>query len=214
MMDLLPVAIEQYCEDHTTEESPLLYQLNRETHLKAMRPRMISGKVQGFFLSMISRLVKPLRILEVGTYTGYATLCLAEGLEQGGTVDTIEKDEEQRDIILRFFSRSEYSDRIHLHIGDALDILPQLDKIWDLVLIDADKKQYIDYFEWILPRLRKGGIVLVDNVLWSGKVVEEVKANDKDTRAIMAFNDYIQQNTLVRNGLLPFRDGVMLIEKL
>ena len=175
---------------------------------------MISGKLQGSFLSLISRMMNPEYILEIGTYTGYATLCLAEGLRKGGEIDTIEIDEEQQEIILNYLNQSEYRENIHLHIGPALEIIPRLDRVWDLVLIDADKREYIEYYDLILPHLKKNGIILVDNVLWSGKVVEEVKSNDKDTKAIMAFNNYVQQDSSVRKLLLPFRDGMMIIEKL
>lgn len=214
MFDLLPLDIEHYCEEHTSPESDLLYALNRETHLKSLRPRMISGKLQGGFLSFISRLMQPENVLELGTYTGYAAICLAEGVKEGGCVDTVEIDEEQEEIIRRYFENSEYKEKLKLHIGAALEIIPQLNKTWDLVMIDANKKEYIQYYEMILPRLRKGGIILVDNVLWSGKVVQEVKQNDKDTKAILAFNDYVQNDQRVKNLLLPFRDGILMIEKL
>jgi len=152
--------------------------------------------------------------LEIGAYTGYSALCLAEGLQENGTLDTIEIALEAEEIIRRYFDLSPYKEQLFLHIGAALDILPTLDKTWDIVMIDADKKEYLDYYKAIIPHVRKGGIVLVDNVLWSGKVIDEVKHNDKDTPAILAFNDYVQQDTAVRNLLLPFRDGMMIIEKL
>jgi Predicted O-methyltransferase len=214
MFDLLPQEIEYYCEEHSSPESELLYHLNRETHLKALRPRMISGKIQGGFLSFVSRMMQPQHILELGTYTGYATLCLAEGLKENGRIDTVEIDEEQVENILEYFNKSEYKEQIRLHIGNALEVIPTLTPMWDLVMIDADKQNYIKYYDLILPKLRKGGIILVDNVLWSGKVIEEVKHNDKDTKAIMAFNDYVQQDPNVKNLILPFRDGIMMIEKL
>ncbi len=214
MIDLLPQLIEDYCEEHTYPESDLLYRLNRETHLRSLRPRMLSGPLQGGLLSLVSRLMRPKHVLEIGTYTGYAALCLAEGLQEDGTLDTIEVDPELREMICRYFAQSPRAAQLTLHIGDALDILPTLRKVWDIVMIDADKKEYSDYYKLIIPQVRRGGIVFVDNVLWSGKVVEEVKANDKDTQAILAFNDYVQQDQTVRNLLLPFRDGMMVIEKL
>ena len=214
MIDLLPQLIEDYCEEHSSPESTLLYQLNRETHLRSLRPRMLSGPLQGGLLSLISRLMQPLHILEIGTFTGYATLCLAEGLQKNGTLDTIEIDPEAEEFIRHYFELSPYKEQLFLHIGAALDILPTFNKIWDIVMIDADKKEYLDYYKLIIPHVRKGGIILVDNVLWSGKVVEEVKYNDKDTQAILTFNDYVQQDNTVRNLLLPFRDGMMFIEKL
>ncbi len=206
--------LEEYCEAHSTPESDLLYRLNRETNLKCIKPRMISGHLQGRLLSFISQMMRPKRILEIGTYTGYATLCLAEGLSDDGRIDTIEVDEELEEMIQRYFSQSAYNEKITLHIGDALQVLKQLDATWDLVFMDAEKDDYIAYYELVLPRLRQGGIILADNVLWSGKVVQEVKTGDKETRALMKFNDYILEDKRVKNFLLPFRDGIMVIEKL
>lgn len=206
--------LEEYCEAHSTPESDLLYRLNRETNLKCIKPRMISGHLQGRLLSFISQMMRPKRILEIGTYTGYATLCLAEGLTDEGRIDTIEVDEELEEIIRRYFSQSDYKEKITLYIGDALQVLKQLDATWDLVFMDAEKDDYIAYYELVMPRLRQGGIILADNVLWSGKVVQEVKTGDKETRALMKFNDYILADERVKNFLLPFRDGIMVIEKL
>lgn len=206
--------LEEYCEAHSTPESDLLYRLNRETNLKCIKPRMISGHLQGRLLSFISQMMRPKRILEIGTYTGYATLCLAEGLSDDGRIDTIEVDEELEEMIQRYFSQSAYNEKITLHIGDALQVLKQLDATWDLVFMDAEKDDYIAYYELVLPRLRQGGIILADNVLWSGKVIQEVKTGDKETRALMKFNDYILEDKRVKNFLLPFRDGIMVIEKL
>ncbi len=206
--------LEEYCEAHSTPESDLLYRLNRETNLKCIKPRMISGHLQGRLLSFISQMMRPKRILEIGTYTGYATLCLAEGLSDDGRIDTIEVDEELEEMIRRYFSQSAYNEKITLHIGDALQVLKQLDATWDLVFMDAEKDDYIAYYELVLPRLRQGGIIMADNVLWSGKVIQEVKTGDKETRALMKFNDYILADKRVKNFLLPFRDGIMIIEKL
>ena len=206
--------LEEYCEAHSTPESDLLYRLNRETNLKCIKPRMISGHLQGRLLSFISQMMRPKRILVIGTYTGYATLCLAEGLADDGRIDTIEVDEELEEMIRRYFSQSAYNEKITLHIGDALQVLKQLDATWDLVFMDAEKDDYIAYYELVLPRLRQGGIILADNVLWSGKVIQEVKTGDKETRALMKFNDYILEDKRVKNFLLPFRDGIMVIEKL
>ena len=206
--------LEEYCEAHSTPESDLLYRLNRETNLKCIKPRMISGHLQGRLLSFISQMMRPKRILEIGTYTGYATLCLAEGLADDGRIDTIEVDEELEEMIRRYFSQSAYNEKITLHIGDALQVLKQLDATWDLVFMDAEKDDYIAYYELVLPRLRQGGIILADNVLWSGKVIQEVKTGDKETRALMKFNDYILEDKRVKNFLLPFRDGIMVIEQL
>jgi len=214
LLSLIPEEIEEYCELHTTPESQLLNRLNRETNLKVLRPRMLSGKLQGTFLAMISRMIKPSYILEIGTYTGYSALCLAEGLTSSGELHTIEIDEELEDISRKYFKESSFHSQIHLHIGDANTIIPTLPHQWDLVFIDAEKKDYKKYFDLIFPNLRNGGIILIDNVLWSGKVVEEVAHNDYDTQAILAFNDYIQQYEGVINLTLPFRDGILMVEKI
>lgn len=214
LLSLIPEEIEEYCELHTTPESQLLNRLNRETNLKVLRPRMLSGKLQGTFLAMISRMIKPSYILEIGTYTGYSALCLAEGLTSSGELHTIEIDEELEDISRKYFKESSFHSQIHLHIGDANTIIPTLPHQWDLVFIDAEKKDYQKYFDLIFPNLRNGGIILIDNVLWSGKVVEEVAHNDYDTQAILAFNDYIQQYEGVINLTLPFRDGILMVEKI
>lgn len=214
LLSLIPEEIEEYCELHTTPESQLLNRLNRETNLKVLRPRMLSGKLQGTFLAMIARMIKPSYILEIGTYTGYSALCLAEGLTSSGELHTIEIDEELEDISRKYFKESSFHSQIHLHIGDANTIIPTLPHQWDLVFIDAEKKDYKKYFDLIFPNLRNGGIILIDNVLWSGKVVEEVAHNDYDTQAILAFNDYIQQYEGVINLTLPFRDGILMVEKI
>ncbi len=214
MFDLIPEEIERYCEEHTSVESDLLYQLNRETNRKVLRPRMLSGLLQGSFLSMISKMMKPKNILEIGTYTGYSALCLAQGLQKDGNLHTIEIDEELEDMIRKYISKSEYSAQIQLHIGDANLLIDQIEEVWDLVFMDAEKKDYLSYFEKILPKVRKGGFIIVDNVLWSGKVVQEIAHNDHETKAISQFNAYIQNDNRVKNLILPFRDGIMLIEKL
>jgi predicted O-methyltransferase YrrM len=175
---------------------------------------MISGKLQGAFLTFIAKMIKPENVLEIGTFTGYSTICLAEGLPQTGKIDTIEVDMELEDIIRKYVSKSGYENQINLLLGNALEIIPNLNKSWDLVFVDADKKDYLAYYKLILPQMKKGAVMLVDNVLWSGKVLNDVPENDKDTKAIMAFNDYVQQDANVKNMILPFRDGMMLIEKL
>lgn len=214
MFDLIPEEIERYCEEHTSVESDLLYQLNRETNRKVLRPRMLSGLLQGSFLSMISKMMKPKNILEIGTYTGYSALCLAQGLQKDGNLHTIEIDEELEDMIRKYISKSEYSAQIQLHIGDANLLIDQIEEVWDLVFMDAEKKDYVNYYEKILPKVKSGGFILVDNVLWSGKVVQEIAHNDHETKAITQFNEYIQNDKRVKNMILPFRDGIMLIEKL
>ena len=206
--------LEEYCEAHSTPEPELLYRLNRETNLKVMNPRMLSGHIQGMFLTSLVRMMQPKAVLEIGTYTGYATLCMADGLPDDGFIDTIEVDVELEDLIRKYFSQSSNKEKINLHIGDAVEVIPTLDKIYDLVFMDADKEEYIRYYELVLPKVRKGGYILADNVLWSGKVLQEVKSGDKDTPAIRQFNDYVLQDERVRNFLLPLRDGIMVIEKL
>ena len=206
--------LEEYCEAHSTPEPELLYRLNRETNLKVMNPRMLSGHIQGMFLTSLVRMMQPKAVLEIGTYTGYATLCMAEGLPDDGTIDTIEVDVELEDMIRKYFSQSTNKEKINLYIGDAVEVIPTLDKTYDLVFMDADKEEYIRYYELVLPKVRRGGYILADNVLWSGKVLQEVKSGDKDTPAIRQFNDYVLQDERVRNFLLPLRDGIMVIEKL
>ncbi len=212
--DLIDHDIESYCEQHTSPESDLLFRLNRQTHLETINPRMLSGQLQGQFLSFLSKMMHPKRILEIGTFTGYSALCLAEGLTAGGQLHTIENNIEFEDRIRNYFGRSPYQDKIILHIGDAKEVIPELQEIWDLVFIDAEKEDYFDYYDLVLSKVRQGGFLLVDNTLWNGKVTQDVAHNDKDTKAILAFNDFIQNDERVRNLLLPFRDGIMMIEKL
>ncbi|MBQ7490702.1 MAG: class I SAM-dependent methyltransferase [Bacteroidales bacterium] len=214
MFTLIENQIEEYCEAHTTPETDLLYRLNRETHLKVMNPRMLSGQLQGSFLTFVSKMIKPKHILEIGTYTGYSTLCLAEGLSEDGIIDTIEIDVELEDIIRKYFLQSPLNEKINLIIGDALKLVPEISIDYDLIFIDAEKRHYTDYYKMLLPKVKKGGIMLVDNVLWNEKVVEEVNDKDFDTKEIMEFNDMVQRDNSVRNLLLPFRDGIMMIEKL
>jgi predicted O-methyltransferase YrrM len=214
MHNLVNEQIESYCETHTTNESDLLYGLNRETHLKILRPRMLSGQLQGRFLAMISKMIKPVNILEIGTYTGYSALCLAEGLQPNGALHTIEVDEELEEMITKYFNQSAHKGKLYLHIGNALELIPALNKSWDLVFMDAEKKEYLQYYEMVLPYVKEGGFILADNVLWSGKVTKSVSENDTETQAIMEFNDFVQNDPRVENVLLPMRDGIMLIQKL
>ena len=212
--NLIDHTLEAYCEAHTSPENELLHRLNRQTNLETVNPRMLSDQLQGQFLNFISKIMRPSRILEIGTFTGYSALCLADGLAPDGELHTIEINEEYEDRILEFFSKSPNSDRLFLHIGDALQLIPNMDFVWDLVFIDADKEDYQRYYETVLPKVRQGGFILVDNVLWNGKVIGDIAYNDRDTRAIDNFNTYVQQDPKVRNLLLPFRDGIMMIEKL
>ena len=209
-MHFLSEELENYAAQHTEDEPLLLQQLNKRTHLNVLQPRMISGHFQGRFLSLLSKMVQPRTILEIGTYTGYATLCLAEGLHPEGVLHTIDIKEELTDLQREFFDRSGYGSQIVQHLGKAADIIPSLDTTFDLVFIDADKQNYAHYFDLVIEKMNRGGIILSDNVLWSGKVVEELKHNDKHTQALMAYNQKIKDDPRVETVLLPIRDGITL----
>jgi len=211
--DLIAQDIEEYCEAHTTPEDALLYRLNRQTYLQTINPRMCSGHLQGQFLTLLSKMMRPKYVLEIGTFTGYSAICLAAGLADGGELHTIESNPEYEDRIREYLAQSPVGDRIVLHIGDAKEVVPTLEPVWDLVFIDAEKEDYRFYYDKVLPHVRQGGFILVDNVLWNGKVTQDLLRHDRDTEAIMEFNDYVQQDDRVRNMLLPFRDGIMMIEK-
>ncbi len=213
-MHFLPKEIERYSEHHTQDETSLLKELNRKTYAQVLNPRMLSGHLQGRLLSMFCRMVRPKHILEIGTFTGYAALCLAEGLAPGGELHTIEKNPELKHIIDDFFLRSGIAQQLHLHIGDAAQIISNLNKTFDLVFIDADKENYALYYDLVIDKVRQGGIIIADNVLWSGKVLEPLQEKDFDTKAIVAFNKKIQEDNRVFNLLLPVRDGLMVMQKL
>lgn len=207
-MHFISEELEQYIEKHSATEPEILQQLTKETYQKILLPRMLSGHFQGRVLSMLSKILNPKHILELGTYTGYATLCLAEGLKSDGTIDTIDINEELEDIQQKYFGASEFKDQIIQHIGNALDIVPTLNKKFDLVFIDADKENYINYWNLIVPMMNKGGIILSDNVLWSGKVLEEVQKNDKSTPILLEYNKIVNEDSRVETVLLPIRDGL------
>lgn len=207
-MHFISEELEDYAAQHSENEPDLLQKLNRETHQKILQPRMLSGHFQGRVLSMIAKLVNPKNILEIGTYTGYAALCLAEGLAPGGELDTIDVNEELVDFQRKYFDLSDYKSQIHQHLGSALDIIPTLNKKFDLVFIDADKENYINYFNMIVPLMNKGGIILSDNVLWSGKVLEELKPNDISTKVLLEYNKLLKDDSRVETVLLPIRDGL------
>lgn len=207
-MHFLPEKIDNYATQHSEDEPILLQELAKKTFLNVLQPRMLSGHFQGRLLSLLSKLVQPKTILEIGTYTGYATLCLAEGLQPNGTLHTIDVNEELQDLQRDFFDRSGKGNQIIQHLGQALDIIPSLNTKFDLVFIDADKKNYANYFDLVIEKMNQGGIILSDNVLWSGKVVEEVKQNDKQTQALMAYNQKIKNDPRVETLLLPIRDGL------
>jgi caffeoyl-CoA O-methyltransferase len=207
-MEFIDEALLKYAEDHSAKEPELLQKLNRETHLKVMQPRMLSGHLQGRILSMFSKLVQPKTIVEVGTYTGYSALCLAEGLQAEGLLHTIDNNDERVPLLNRYFTEAGEQNRIRIHTGNALDILPSIDGPIDLVFIDADKHNYKNYFNMVIDKVRPGGLIISDNVLWSGKVLESPKANDVDTIALKEFNDYLASNPKVEIVLLPVRDGL------
>lgn len=211
---MLSQELEKYLETHTTSVNQLLVQLRRETYQKTTQPHMLSGDYQGQFLSLISKLIQPKMILEIGTFTGYSALCLAEGLQKNGRIITIDRNEELMYLPKKYFAQSSFRNQIEIKIGNALDVLDELkDEIYDLVFIDADKSNYINYFEKIINQVRKGGVILVDNVLWYGKVLEETRSNDKDTKVLKEFNDRISKDKRVEVVILPVRDGISLIRK-
>ncbi|MCG2461205.1 O-methyltransferase [Flavobacteriaceae bacterium F89] len=209
-MHFLSPLLENYIADNSQEEPELLKELTRETHLKVLRPRMITGHFQGRVLSMLSKIINPSAILEIGTYTGYSALCLAEGLRKEGRLHTIDINEELCDIQQRYFLRSGFAPQIVQHIGDALDIIPTLDTVFDLVFIDAEKTSYDDYFEAVIKKTRPGSIILSDNVLWSGKVVEPLDAKDKATESLLKYNSKLKNDQRIETVVLPIRDGLTL----
>ena len=207
-MHFLSDELDSYVTLHSENEPELLAQLNKETYQKILQPRMLSGHFQGRVLSMLSKIIHPTTILEIGTYTGYATLCLAEGLTENGSIDTIDIEEELVDFQRKYFDKSTWANQIIQHLGDALTIIPTLNKKYDLVFIDADKENYINYFHLIVPMMNKGGIILSDNVLWSGKVLEEIKDNDTATKILLEYNQLLKDDARVETVLLPIRDGL------
>ena len=212
-MDFLPEKINEYSENFSQPESEVLKQLNRETYARILNPRMLSGHLQGRLLAMFSKMIQPKRILEIGTFTGYSTICLSEGLTADGTIDTIEKNEELEEMILNYFEKAGIKQKINLHIGDATKIIKALNNKYDLVFIDADKENYSNYFDLIIDKVNTGGIIIADNVLWSGKVIEPIDEKDFETKAIVAFNKKIQEDKRVENVLVPVRDGLMVMRK-
>lgn len=214
-MDFINDIITQYAENHSQEEPKLLRELNRETHQKILQPRMMSGHLQGRFLSFLSHLIQPDNILEIGTYTGYATLCLAEGLIESGTIHTIEINEELFDFTKKYFDKSTYKNNILSHHGDAKKIIPTLNFEFDLVFIDADKSNYSHYFDLILPKLSPGGLIIADNVLWGGKVLQKsLHKRDIETMELKKFNEKVKAEKKVKTLLLPIRDGLMICRKI
>lgn len=208
------MGLEEYILHHIDGEGEYLNELYRDTHLKLLYPRMASGHLQGRILKMLVRMIAPKRILEIGTYSGYSALCMAEGLPEGGFIYTFEINDEQEEFTRPWFEKSAYADRIKFYIGDALEIVPTLDVKFDLAFIDGDKRHYIEYYDMVLSRLVEGGFILVDNTLWDGHVLEEaVRSKDVQTSSIKAFNDYVSRDPRVEKVILPLRDGLTLIYK-
>lgn len=212
-MEFISEQLTHYCELFSQSESPALQELNRETHLKVMSPRMLSGHLQGRFLSFMSKMMRPSYILEIGTYTGYSAICLAEGLAKNGQLITIDVNDETEAIAKKYVEKSGNSSKIKLITGNALDVIPTLEYTFDIVFIDADKRNYGNYFDLVIDKVRPGGIIIADNVLWSGKVLVPENTMDKDTLAIHTFNKKIQEDARIENNLLPLRDGLMMMLK-
>lgn len=214
-MHFLPEAIDEYIVNHSESEPNLLQQLARETYQKVLQPRMLSGNYQGRVLSLLSKLVQPKTILEIGTYTGYSALCLAEGLLPNGTLHTIDQNEELYDLQRKYFDLSPYGKQIFQYLGNALDVIPTINTTFDLVFIDADKENYTNYFNLIINKLKPGGIILSDNVLWSGKVLEkQFKKEDTATPALIQYNKTLKEDTRIETVILPIRDGLTISRKL
>ena len=213
-MDFLPKEIDAYSVAHTTSETEVLNDLNRQTNIQILQPRMLSGHLQGRVLSMLSHMIQPTNILEIGTYTGYSAICLAEGLKEDGKVVTIDINAELEDFALSYFEKANVSDKIDFRIGNAIDIIPTLKENFDLIFIDADKTNYSNYFDLVIDKLSKGAYIITDNVLWSGKVVQQVEERDMETKAIVEYNQKIHNDPRVENILFPIRDGLMIARKL
>ena len=213
-MDFLPKEIDAYSVAHTTSETEVLNDLNRQTNIQILQPRMLSGHLQGRVLSMLSHMIQPTNILEIGTYTGCSAICLAESLKSDGKVVTIDRNAELEDFARSYFEKANVSDKIDFRIGNAIDIIPSLKETFDLVFIDADKKNYSNYFDLVIDKLPKGAYIIADNVLWSGKVVQKVEEPDVETKAIVEYNEKIHNDSRVENILFPIRDGLMIARKL
>jgi len=210
---MIAETLDDYILSHIDEEGELLSALNRDANVNLLRPRMLSGHLQGRILKMICRMLRPKRILEIGTYTAYATLCMAEGMTEDGWIHTLEINDEMEDFINKYLSRSPYKERIQVHFGDAMEIIPTLDEMFDLVFIDADKRLYSDYYDLVFPKVHPGGVILADNILWDGKVLDEPHPSDKQTIGILAFNEKIKEDQRVEKVILPLRDGLTMIWK-
>ena len=212
MIDFIDKDLLNYVESNSQNEPQLLKELNRETHLKVLNPRMLSGSYQGRLLSLLSKIISPKSVLEIGTYTGYSALCIAEGLDKNGIIDTIDVNEELQEIQNKYFKKSGFKKQIYQHVGNALDIIPKIDKCFDLVFLDADKENYPDYYNLVIDKIVSGGILIADNVLWSGKVIDK-KDSDLTTIKLIEFNNLVQNDKRVETMILPIRDGLSICRK-
>ena len=213
MSDIVNNKIEDYIRKNSSKEPEILKDLNKETYLKVLNPRMLSGHIQGRFLSIITKLIKPKKILEIGTYTGYSAICMAEGLIENGIIHTIDINEELISIQNKYFAKSKCNNSIIQHVGDARNIIKRINEKFDLVFLDADKENYIEYYELVIEKVKKGGLIIADNVLWTGKVVEPEKDDDELTQYLIDFNKMINEDDRVENIILPLRDGLNVILK-
>ena len=213
-MEFIDPQLDEYVCNHTENEPQILRELNRRTHLSVLQPRMLSGHFQGRVLSMLSHMIKPEKVLEIGTYTGYSALCFAEGLKTGGKVITIDVNEELEDLVREYIAKAGMDDRIDYRIGDATEIIPNLNDTFDIVFIDADKKNYCNYYDLVFDKVNQGGYIIADNVLWSGKVLEDYDSLDRETKVIMDYNRKVHEDERVQEVLLPIRDGLMIARKL
>ncbi len=213
-MDFLDSKLTEYIESHTDAEAPVLKKLNRETYAKVLMPRMLSGHFQGVVLKMLSHMIRPMQVLEIGTFTGYSAICLADGLQTGGKLHTIDINEELSDIVNKYIEEAGLTEKIKTYTGNALAVIPKINEVFDIVFIDADKAAYPAYYDLVFNKVRTGGYIISDNVLWSGKVVAAPAAMDKDTKIIHDFNEMVQNDPRVENVLLPIRDGLLVARKI
>jgi predicted O-methyltransferase YrrM len=213
-MEFIDPQLDKYVCDHTENEPSVLKELNRKTHLSVLQPRMLSGHFQGRVLSMLSHMIKPENVLEIGTYTGYSALCFAEGIREGGKVITIDVNEELEDLVREYIDKAGMNDKIDYRIGDAMEIIPTLSEQFDVIFIDADKKNYCNYYDLVFDKVKTGGYIIADNVLWSGKVLENYETLDRETKVIMDYNNKVHNDDRVQEVLLPIRDGLMIARKL
>ncbi|GAA4821321.1 O-methyltransferase [Algivirga pacifica] len=211
-MHVTEPSVDEYIDLNASEEDAILQELDRETHLKVALPNMISGHVQGLYLTSLTRMLRPMRILEIGTFTGYSGICLAKGLPEGGKITCLEINDELEEIIDKYFTKAGLRDKLDLRFGNAMEIIPTLEDTYDMIFIDADKRNYIHYYDLVFDKVRKGGYIIADNVLWKGKVADPTK-NDKDTVAIREYNEKVKQDPRVENFILPLRDGLLIAEK-